>query len=293
MVVNTTHKRSSTMSTIPISLTEKQFDRYIRPFISTAKRGYECKIPLYKVFNYILYRLHTGCQWYQLPIDPDADDPRQKEISHHAVYYHFRKWSRDNSLEKVWQGSIMTIKADLNLSELNLDGSHAIAKKGGESVAYQGRKKAKTTNILPITEGHGFIIASTGLIAGNHNDAYNLKPHLQIAFKFMKHLGLDIQGAFFNADKAFDTKDARKTCFNHGLVPNIDVNKRNRKSAKRGPKRFFDPDVYKRRFTSERSFAWIDKFRALLIRFDRRDAYFLGAHFIAFAMINLRHVIHS
>jgi len=281
------------MSTIPTSLTENQFDQHIRPYISTAKRGYECKIPLYKVFNYILYRLHTGCQWHQLPIEPDADDPRQKEISHHAVYYHFRKWSRDGSLEKVWRGSIMTIKGDLKLSEINLDGSHAIAKKGGESVAYQGRKKAKTTNILPITDGYGFIIASTGLIAGNHNDAYNLKPHLQTAFKFMKHLGLAIQGAFFNADKAFDTKDARKTCFNHGLVPNIDENKRNRKTAKRGPKRFFDPEVYKRRFTSERSFAWIDKFRALLIRYDRRDAYFLGAHFIAFAMINLRHVIHS
>ncbi|MBL7164834.1 MAG: IS5 family transposase [Anaerolineales bacterium] len=281
------------MSTIPTSLTENQFDQHIRPYISTAKRGYECQIPLYKVFNYILYRLHTGCQWHRLPIEPDADDPRQKEISHHAVYYHFRKWSRDGSLEKVWQGSVMTIKADLNLSELNLDGSHAIAKKGGESVAYQGRKKAKTTNILPITDGHGFIIASTGLIAGNHNDAYNLKPHLQAAFKFMKRLELAIQGAFFNADKAFDTKDARKTCFNHGLVPNIDENKRNRKNTKRGRKRFFDPDVYKRRFTSERSFAWIDKFRALLIRYDRRDAYFLGAHFIAFAMINLRHVIHS
>jgi len=281
------------MSTIPTSLTEKQFEQHIRPYISTAKRGYECQIPLYKVFNYILYRLHTGCQWHQLPIMPEVNDPRQKEISHYAVYYHFRKWSRDGSLEKVWQGSIMTIKAELNLSELNLDGSHAIAKKGGESVAYQGRKRAKTTNILPITDGQGFIIASTDLIAGNHNDAYNLKPHLQAAFKLMKRLGLDIQGAYFNADKAFDTKDARKTCFNHGLVPNIDENKRNRKAVKRGRKRFFDADVYKRRFISERSFAWIDKFRALLVRFDRRDAYFLGAHFIAFAMINLRHAIQS
>jgi len=178
------------MSTIPISLTEKQFDRYIRPFISTAKRGYECKIPLYKVFNYILYRLHTGFQWYQLPIDPDAGDPRIKEISYHAVYYHFRKWSRDGSLEKVWRGSIMTIEADLNLSELNLDGTHVIAKKGGESVAYQGRKRAKTTNILPISDAQGYIIATTGLMAGNHNDAYNLKSHLQVAFKFMKRLGL-------------------------------------------------------------------------------------------------------
>jgi len=280
------------MSTIPTSVTEKQFNEHIRPHISTAKRGFECQIPLYKIFNYILYRLHTGCQWHRLPIDTDAIS-RKKEISFHAVYYHFRKWSRDGSLENVWKGSIMTIKEDLNLSELNLDGSHAIAKKGGESVAYQGRKKAKTTNILPITDGEGFIIASTGLIAGNHNDAYNLKPHLQIAFKFMKRLGLDFSDAFFNADKAFDTKDTRKTCFNHDLIPNIDENKRNRKGNKRGRKRLFDADVYKRRFISERSFAWIDKFRALLLRFDRKDVYFFGAHCIAFAMINLRHVFNN
>ena len=279
------------MSTIPTSVTEKQFNEHIRQHLSTAKRGYESKIPLYKIFNYILFRLHTGCQWHRISIDPDANDPRKKEISYHAVYYHFRKWSRDGSLENVWQGSIMTIEPDLNLYELNLDGSHAIAKKGGESVAYQGRKRAKTTNILPITDGNGFIIATTGLIAGNHNDAYNLKPHLQTAFKSMKRLGLDIQGAYFNADKAFDTKTARKTCFNHGVVPNIDENKRNRKTTKRGRKRFFNTEVYKRRFICERTCAWIDKFKALLIRFDRKDAYFLGAYFIAFAMVNLRHII--
>lgn len=162
---------------------------------------------------------------------------------------------------KVWQGSIVTLSEQLNLSEMNLDGSHAIAKKGGESVAYQGRKKAKTTNILPITDGHGFIIASTGLMADNHNDAFNLKCHLQTAFKSMKRLGLEIAGAFFNADKAFDTKAARKTCFNHGLKPNMVENKRNRKGNKRGRPRLFIAEVYKRRFISERSFAWIDKFR--------------------------------
>jgi transposase len=293
MAVITPQQRSSAMSTIPTSLTEKEFDEHVRPYISVAKRGYECSIPLYKVFNYILYKLHTGCQWELLPIEPLQYNFRQKEISWHAIYYHFRKWSKDGSLEKVWQGSIMTIKTDLNLSELNLDGSHAIAKKGGEAVAYQGRKKAKTTNILPITDGKGFIIATTGLIAGNHNDAYLLKNHLQTAFKSMKHLGLAIQGAFFNADKAFDTRDARKTCFNHGLIPNMDENKRNRKASKRGRKRLFNTEVYKHRFTSERTFAWIDKFKTLLIRFDRKYAYFLGAHFIVFAMINLRHVLHQ
>ena len=279
------------MSTIPTSLTEKAFDAHVRPYISVAKRGYECSIPLYKVFNYILYKLHTGCQWEMLPIMLSDDGFRQKEISYHAVYHHYRKWSKDGSLENLWQGSILSIKSDLNLSELHLDGTHAIAKKGGESVAYQSRKRAKTTNILPVTDGEGFIVATTGLLAGNHNDAYNLKPHLQEIFKFMKRLQLDFQGAFFNADKAFDTKDARKTCFNHGVIPNIDENKRNRKTPKRGRKRFFNVEIYKHRFTCERTFAWIDKFKALLIRFDRKDVYFLGAHFIAFAMVNLRHII--
>jgi transposase len=194
-------------------------------------------------------------------------------------------------LERVWQHSIEVINGDVDLEQLNLDGSHAIAKKGGESVAYQGRKKAKTSNILPITDGKGYILASTGIVAGNHNDSFNLKPHLQAAFKSIKRLGLLIAGAYFNADMAFDTREARKTCFNHGLIPNIPENRRNRKSPKRGRKRLFNADIYKRRFTSERSFAWIDKFRALLIRFDRKDAHFLGSHHIAFALINLRHVL--
>ena len=59
------------MSTIPISVTEEQFDVHIRPHLSTEKRGLVCKIALYKVFNYMQYGLHTGGQWDQLPITPD------------------------------------------------------------------------------------------------------------------------------------------------------------------------------------------------------------------------------
>lgn len=67
------------MSTIPTSVTEDQFQEHILPYLSTAKRGYVCKIPLYKVFNYLLYRLHTGCQWAQLPIAADPADPTKKK----------------------------------------------------------------------------------------------------------------------------------------------------------------------------------------------------------------------
>ena len=66
------------MSTIPTSLTENQFDEHVLPYLSVAKRGFVCKIPLYKVFNYILYRLHTSCQWDQLPIDSAPNDSEKK-----------------------------------------------------------------------------------------------------------------------------------------------------------------------------------------------------------------------
>jgi len=61
-------KRRNHMSAIPTSVTEEQFNTYILPFLSIAKRGFVCKIAWYKVFNYLLYRLHTDCQWAQLPI---------------------------------------------------------------------------------------------------------------------------------------------------------------------------------------------------------------------------------
>ena len=270
------------MSTIPTSVTEEQFKAQILPYLRVAKRGYVSKIPLYKIFNYILYRLHTGCQWAEVPIEKGDD------ISWWAVYYHFRKWSRDGSLEQVWQHSVQMVKEQLDTSVLNLDGSHAVAKKGGEAVAYQGRKKAKTSNILPIIDHNGYILATTQIIAGNHNDAYELNDHLQQAFNAIKRLGVSIEGAYFNADSGFDTRQARKVCFNHHLVPNIDENRRNRQTTKLGRKRLFNPAIYKDRFASERTFAWIDKFRALLVRFDIKKIYFMGSHFLAFALITMR-----
>ncbi|MGQ9850852.1 MAG: transposase [Aggregatilineaceae bacterium] len=146
-------------------------------------------------------------------------------MSWQAVYYHFRKWSADGSLQKVWQASIQTVQADLDLSQLNLDGSHTLAKKGGESVAYQGRKRAKTSNILPIIDANGYIVACTGVIAGHHHDAFDLKTHLQAAFRSVKRLGLTIAGAFFNAGSAFDTPQARQVCFSYGVIPNIAENR--------------------------------------------------------------------
>jgi hypothetical protein len=163
--------------------------------------------------------------------------------------------------------------------------------KGGEAVGYQGRKNAKTSNLLPLIDKNGSIIATTEIIAGHHNDSYELKRTLRKLFSDMKRCGLDYKHAYFNADSSFDTKDARKVLWNHGVIPNIAENRRNRKTVKRGRRRHFNHAVSKNRCVVERTFAWIDTFKRLLIRFERKACYDMGFHYIAFTLINLRNVV--
>ena len=107
----------------------------------------------------------------------------------------------------------------------------------------------------------------------------------------MQRCALDYKGAFFNADSSFDTRETRKMLWNRRVIPNIPEDKRNRKTVKRGRKRHFRGDVYKHRFVSERSFASIDTFKTLLIRFERKAAYCLGFPHLGFALINLPNVL--
>jgi transposase len=142
-----------------------------------------------------------------------------------------------------------------------------------------------------VTDAHGNIVATTGLLAGNHNDSHDLVQKLKNIFSDLNRCGLDYKGAYFNADGSFDARQARKVLWNHRVIPNIPENKRNRKTVKRGRKRHFNRDVYKHRFVSERTFAWIDVFKTLLIRFERKAIYCLGFHHLGFALINLRGVL--
>ncbi len=128
------------MARIPTEVTKGQFTRHIRPYLSAAKRGYESDIPLYKIFNLILYKLYTGCPWPALPIE--KDEHGRRIMSYQVPYYHFRKWSKDGSLQRLFDASIISIRGELNLSELNLDGSHSAAKKGAKkSLTNDARKQ--------------------------------------------------------------------------------------------------------------------------------------------------------
>ena len=121
---------------LPVKVSEKQFNRFFLPHLSLPKAGFTSKIPLWRIFNYILYQLHTGCQWEQLPIkaDPDTD---KKEIHHVSVWKWFDRWSGDGSFEQAFINSVKELKdkKKLRLSKLHGDGTNTVAKKGAVLLA--------------------------------------------------------------------------------------------------------------------------------------------------------------
>jgi len=73
--------RKPAMSEIPTRVTEDQFARFFDPYLSQAARGFVCQIPRHKLFNYILYRLYTGCQWDEIPIEPQVGSEKKKSAT--------------------------------------------------------------------------------------------------------------------------------------------------------------------------------------------------------------------
>ena len=76
--------------------------------------------------------------------------------------------------------------------------------------------------------------------------------------------------------------------FNAGMIPNIKENPRNRKATKRGRKRLFNAAMHALRMRVERTFAWEDKFKRLLLRFERIQQGHYGMKLLAYTLINLR-----
>jgi hypothetical protein len=91
-------------------------------------------------------------------------------------------------------------------------------------------------------------------------------------------------------DGVYNSRANRKIIFNLGMKPNIPENKGNRKKPKRGRKQIYDLEIFDERFrTIERVFAWEDKFKRLLLRFELISDHHYGMKTIAYSMINLRH----
>jgi hypothetical protein len=122
----------------------------------------------------------------------------------------------------------------------------------------------------------------------NETDMVLFPDGLKALKRVAKTTGLALTGAYLHLDGGFDSKHNRKMIFNAGMIPNITENPRNRKTIKRGRKRFFNAAIHALRTRVERTVAWEDQFKRLLLRFQRVQQRHSSMKLLAYTLINLR-----
>ena len=128
----------------------------------------------------------------------------------------------------------------------------------------------------------------------NKHDAILFPDVLKKLVLTSKTFSFSLKNIPLTLDSGFDSIEITGKIKEAGLIPIIKPNFRNTKNKKiiiERTKEFEKyTEIYKLRFCIERSFAWEDKYRKLVIRYERLTATFNGFRYLASAMINYRSV---
>ena len=129
---------------IPKQVSRRDFNQHIKPHLKRRMKGPKPKLSFYKIFNYILYVLHTGIQWDQLRT-------RRNELHWSNVYKWHNRWSRDGSYQRLFEASVIHLKdtRQLDISLLHGDGTNTVVKKGEKASVTQDTNIRKETRNSP------------------------------------------------------------------------------------------------------------------------------------------------
>ena len=175
---------------IPVQLSDAQFDEFVLPHLTRGHRGPMPKLPLRKIFNYILKMLYLGCQWKALPIDKDPAG--RPEIHPTSVYRIFRRWTADGCLDAILLGSVCKLHEDqlLDTSVIHGDGTTTVAKKGGDNLGFSGHKHMKGDKVVAFCDRNCNVIAPFVPAPGNRNESPLLRKALPQLTQTARAIGL-------------------------------------------------------------------------------------------------------
>ncbi|MBI5076963.1 transposase [Candidatus Falkowbacteria bacterium] len=124
---NSNYPHGNKWQELPVKVRLATFNKFVEPYLSRVKHGPKSKISRCKIFNYILYVLHTGSQWNQLKT-------YRNEIHWTNVYKWHNRWSKDGSYQNLFENSVSLLNREnnLDLTIIHGDGSNTVAKKGGK-----------------------------------------------------------------------------------------------------------------------------------------------------------------
>ena len=260
---------------------DKILIKEILPYLSMSK---DSELDLLETVKACFYRLKTGCQWREIPVKQFIS---RAGTTWNTLYYHFNKWCKNGSWLKAYAALLKKYQRYLDMSCVNLDGSHSKVFTACQSAAYNGRNRYRSTNLLFLVDNQGVILCCSMPVSGEHHDLYEITTHFDEILEMLEQAGLSLKYIFMNADAGFDSTEFRTYLEGKDIIANIDFNKRKSKDTS-NREEYFDEILYKERKNCEHSFAWMDAYKALLIRYDKLDITWLAMNLMGMMSIFIK-----
>lgn len=222
------------------------------------------------VLDGIIFRLRSGCQWERLP---------ERYGPSSTVHGWFQRFVEDGVLEEIWAYLVRECEelGEVRWEWQAVDGVMGKSRFGGEKTGPNPTDRAKMGTKKSIqVEQHGGPLAVV-LAGANINDHKLLGETIDAVViarpdptKLTQHLCLD---------KGYDNPAGEAACAKGGYLPHIrriGEEKRDDRGEKSKPAR---------RWVVERTIAWLQRCRALLVRYDKKPTNYLGLIQLACALL--------
>jgi putative transposase len=235
----------------------------------TAVRG-RPRADLRRVLDGVIYRMRSGVQWEQLPRRFGAKS---------TVHGWFQRFVEDGVLEEIWAALVAECDA-LGVVAWTWQAADGVLGKsrfeGDERGPNPTDRGKQGTKKHVLTDGRGGPLAAV-VAAANVNDHKLLENTIEALVVARPDPELVVQHLCL--DKAYDNKNSNRACAEAGYVPHIrriGEEKLDGSREKRHPAR---------RWVVERTLAWLQRCRAILIRYDKKAANYKGLVQLACALL--------
>lgn len=222
-----------------------------------------------RVMAGILYVLRTGCQWKAVPREFGSGS---------VIHRYFQDWVKRGVFKRMWKSGLSEYDEvkGLDLKWQSADGCQTKAPLGGKSTGKNPTDRAKSgTKRSLLVEGRGIPIAIVVDKAQRHD--------LKLLAKTLDARLIEVEDEAEQnlcLDKAYSGEPAIEIGRERGYIVHCPdksnaKQKRKRKSGRRKA----------RRWRVEVTHSWLNRFRRLLVRWEKKSANYLSMLYFACAII--------
>ncbi|MGI5328373.1 IS5 family transposase [Actinomadura nitritigenes] len=245
------------------------FQRVAPPAPARPQGGGRRRADDRSVLAAIVFVATTGCTWRQLPPIFGA--------SWQTVHRRFTEWTHERVWAKLHRVVLDELGAagELDWSRCAIDSVSVRASKGGSLTGPNPVDRGKNGSKIHVPVDRAGLPICVGISAANTHDKLGLEPLVRSIPPVRSRRGpRRRRPAKLHADKGYDYADLRRFLRGRGIVPRI---------ARRGVER--SDRLGRHRWVVERTMSWLNGFRRLHRRYERKPAHFLAFAGIAAALI--------